>query len=185
MYLNLIYKLHIGEGKPTTKPKKVKAKPVKNDIVQHENNKDSQQSKKRKLNDNKIKNVVDKGENLQNSRSQIKENDINNNIQHEDKIQNLFNDNQLNKTNEVDELKEKLIETRIAINLLENDIKSFERILNRKEYLSVSSIERDESYLSKANSLRKWAVERGLISVYQDDDMSLFPESEDWEETFY
>ena len=40
MYLNLIYKLHIGEGKPTTKPKKVKAKPVKNDIVQHENNKD-------------------------------------------------------------------------------------------------------------------------------------------------
>ena len=82
-------------------------------------------------------------------------------------------------------MKEKLIETRIAINLLENDIKSFERILNRKEYFSVSSIERDESYLSKANSLRKWAVERGLISVYQDDDMSLFPESEDWEETFY
>ena len=82
-------------------------------------------------------------------------------------------------------MKEKLIETRIAINLLENDIKSFERILNRKEYLSVSSIERDESYLSKANSLRKWAVERGLISVYQDDDRSLFPESEDGEETFY
>lgn len=142
--------------------------------------------KKRKLNDNKVNNVVHKGENLRNSRSQIKENDNNNNnIQHENKTQNLFNDNQLNKTNEVDELKEKVIETRIAINLIENDIRSFERILSRKGYLSTSSIERDESYLSKANSLRKLAVEHGLISVYQDDDRSLFPESEDGEETFY
>lgn len=82
-------------------------------------------------------------------------------------------------------MKEKVIETRIAINLIENDIRSFERILSRKGYLSTSSIERDESYLSKANSLRKLAVEHGLISVYQDDDRSLFPESEDGEETFY
>ena len=159
MYLNLIYKLHIGEGKPTTKPKKVKAKPVKNDVY--------------------------KGENLQNSRSQINKNVNNNNIQHENKIQNLFNVNQLNKINEVDELKEKVTETRIAINLLETDIKSTKRILNKKGYLSASSIEGDESYLSKAKSLRKWAAEYGLVSVQEDEEMSLFPESEDGEETFY
>ena len=93
-------------------------------------------------------------------------------------------------SNNTDEWKEKIVQNRIAINMIEEDMRRINAFL--RENVTKSSINiipfsflSGESYLTMASQVRKHALDTGTISVRQDDDISLFPESEDGDEVFY
>ena len=92
--------------------------------------------------------------------------------------------------NDLDDWKEKIIQNRMAINMIEEDMRRidnfFSRCLPKKSKKRMPFMfSNGSSYLTMAQQVRENALATGKVSVIGDDNISLFPESEDEEEMFY